>query len=750
MLKFTFATNSINQTSKNSSSRGVNLTMSPPHLPLGAAIGFAGSVKNGFHVHPDGKSRVYPLGSTVVVSMLPIVRLDDDKEDTETQEVEKSPAIFLHGHVGEVTAVAVSKTGRFIASGERVSGGVADIIVWKSIEDGSARYALVKRLALHVEDVVALAFSFDESRLASIGGGNDKRVVMWDMITGVALCGSPAPADGQVRTVEFLHRSRDAFLTAGELAVCTWEYDSAKKRLDLAPVVLGMLKRDIISIAIDEQDQYAFLGTTSADVLCISIPSRCIKETFTLKKYISQGVTTLTIVKNGLLAGGGDGTVSMFSREPGSCVLKFEACRMLGGGGVTSVSVSQSPQSSTPGLDYPKDCKSDYSKRKYVHQARMALDSGAVQLAHYRDGSETFNVYCGTKGGELHRLEYCARHPLSKETLLIMSPFKTCLESAHSSGVTAIAFPKQDSQNFATSAGAEIRIWHSDTAKELTRIKVKPKTAQCLCLNFMSSGEILLSGWDDGKIRAHHRESGELVFMASNAHDKVTAIRSTSDSKTVISGGSEGNVRVWSITRNIIVLEASMKEHRSTVNAILTLRRDSVAVTASDDGSCVVWDINRRVRKVSFFGSTYFKALAAHPDENQIVTTGTDRRITWWDPDDASVIRVIESPAEAELAALDISTPDGASVVVAGADRVLRIFDYESGELSHVGAVPHAAPITACAFSPGAKILVTAAADGAVFIWQNPSGAFAALKREKETHVRRALTGEDATVDAPS
>ena len=37
----------------------------------------------------------------------------------------------------------------------------------------------------------------------------------------------------------------------------------------------------------------------------------------------------------------------------------------------------------------------------------------------------------------------------------------------------------------------------------------------------------------------------------------------------------------------------------------------------------------RRVRRVSFFGSTYFKAIAIHPDELQIVTTGTDRKITW-------------------------------------------------------------------------------------------------------------------------
>ena len=720
--------------------------MSLPQLPLKAVIGFTGTVKNGLHLHPDGTRRVYPLGSTVVVSSLPAPSACAT-EDVSPQESEKLPiATFLYGHVGEVTAVAMSANGRFIASGERVSGGVADIIIWEAIENSSS-YALVKRLALHTGEVVALAFSLDESRLASIGGEADKRVVMWDVVSGSALGGSPAPVDGQIRVVKFLHRSNNAFLTAGELAVSTWEYDSNTKRLHLEPVVLGMLKREMLSIAIDERDEFAYLGTTSADVLCISIQSRVIKETFTLKKHISRGVTTLCTVKNGLLAGGGDGSVSLFSRKSDSCVLKFESCRTLDGGAVMSICVARSPQSNTPGLDYPEDCKSNYSKRKFLHEAHKALISGRAQIEDFHDGSETFDVYCGTKAGELHYLEYCAQHPLSKEALLLMKPFMTCLESSHTHAITSIAFPKENSQCFATSAGAEIRTWHTNAAKELSRIVVKPSNIMCLCLSYMFDSKTLLSGWDDGTIRAHDCECGELVFMASNAHDAVTAIHSTRDRTTIITGGSEGNVRLWNVRNGIITLEASMKEHRSTVNAIITLRQDAVAVTASDDGSCVVWDVARRVRKVSFFGSTYFKTLAAHPEETQVVTTGTDHKITWWDPEDASIIRVIEAPTDAELSSLDISTPDGTSIAVAGLDRQLRIFDYESGELTHSGAISHAAPITACAFAPSAEIVVTAAADGAVFIWQNPSGAFAALEREKETHVRRVLTGETVIAD---
>jgi len=248
----------------------------------------------------------------------------------------------------------------------------------------------------------------------------------------------------------------------------------------------------------------------------------------------------------------------------------------------------------------------------------------------------------------------------------------------------------------------------------MTFIEVKPRSIGCLCLSFMpgSNDKVIISGWDDGKIRAHHMDTGQALFVAANAHDRVTAVRGMKDACGVISGGSEGNVRLWHVRNlNVITLQASMKEHRSTVNDIVLFDGDVSAVTASDDGSCIVWDLERRVRRVSFFGSTYFKAIAIHPDELQIVTTGTDRKITWWDPTDASILRVVDDPSDAELAAATIAHPDGALLAVAGSDRTIKVFDYESGDCTHASA--HlTAPAVALAFAPGGRALASASDDG--------------------------------------
>ena len=58
---------------------------------------------------------------------------------------------------------------------------------------------------------------------------------------------------------------------------------------------------------------------------------------------------------------------------------------------------------------------------------------------------------------------------------------------------------------------------------------------------------------------------------------------------------------------------------------------DSEAVSSSADGSCIAWDLQRFVRLNAFFASTMFNSILYHPDESQMLTCGSDRKITYWD-----------------------------------------------------------------------------------------------------------------------
>jgi len=58
-------------------------------------------------------------------------------------------------------------------------------------------------------------------------------------------------------------------------------------------------------------------------------------------------------------------------------------------------------------------------------------------------------------------------------------------------------------------------------------------------------------------------ESGKLLFIIHDAHNKgVTAIASTSNSRRIISGGGEGEVRVWDVNAKEYEMTRAMKEHK--------------------------------------------------------------------------------------------------------------------------------------------------------------------------------------------
>lgn len=82
------------------------------------------------------------------------------------------------------------------------------------------------------------------------------------------------------------------------------------------------------------------------------------------------------------------------------------------------------------------------------------------------------------------------------------------------------------------------------------------------------------------------------MFTINDAHQRgVTSIACTSNCKRIISGGGEGMIRVWDIKPESQTLVATMKEHKNAVGQIKINKSDTEALSASLDGTCIVWDL---------------------------------------------------------------------------------------------------------------------------------------------------------------
>ena len=289
--------------------------------------------------------------------------------------------------------------------------------------------------------------------------------------------------------------------------------------------------------------------------------------------------------------------------------------------------------------------------------------------------------------------------------------------SAHFDKINDVIFPKNNSSLFITAGVNDVRIWHSNKKNELFRICVP--NLECNCVRLSNDGSMIVTGWNDGKVRAFYPESGRLMFTIHNCHKgSVTALDISNDNKKLVTGGTDSNVRIWQINKDEQIMLVSLKEHQSMISYITINEDNTEFVSASNDGSCVVWELNQPFSRVqAMFGSTQFSTVIYHPDQSQFITTGTDHQITYWDATDGSPIRIVDG-SESAITSLSINK-QGTHFVSAGHDRLIKLWHYDDGIFKHIGT-GHSGTINRCAFAPDNSKIVSVGQEGAIMIWKVP------------------------------
>ncbi|XP_014340142.1 cilia- and flagella-associated protein 52 isoform X1 [Latimeria chalumnae] len=519
-----------------------------------------------------------------------------------------------------------------------------------------AQRELYARLSLHKAKVQSVAFSPNGLYLATLGGQDDGSLVIWNVAKKEAICGSPASAvsSGNALTVKFSNHSDEIFITAGNTTIRVWELDLPNRKIRSSECQTGQLKRIVNCIEISEDDAFFYCGTTTGDILKLGLKNKLLSSYAPQKEKFGLGVTALALLKTGdFLVGSGDGFVAL--------------------------------------------CKP--STLKIVKKAHL---HGAVNSIALRGEGHQF--FAGTGCAQIYRFNYVE----FKEELIA---------ACHNEAVNDIAFPFGTSELFATCSKSDIRVWHTQSKKELLRITIPNMT--CHGIDFMKDGKSIISGWNDGKIRAFTPESGRLMYVINNAHSiGVTAIAAIGSCKRIVSGGGEGMVRVWEIGQGFNTLIESMKEHKASVSCIRVKSNDQECVTASTDGTCIIWDIVRFVRNQMVLANTLFRCVCYHPEGYQIITSGTDRKIAYWEVFDGTPIRELEASVSGSVNGMDISQ-DGKYFATGGDEKLIKLWGYNEGEVTHVG-IGHSSSIIRLRICPMGRYIISVSADGAILLWRYP------------------------------
>jgi WD40 repeat protein len=202
----------------------------------------------------------------------------------------------------------------------------------------------------------------------------------------------------------------------------------------------------------------------------------------------------------------------------------------------------------------------------------------AIVVAKFSPNDDS--LFFGSGDGVLHR------HPLkgtSREW------------QAHEKWLFDLAF-SPDGQLLATAAGdRRLQLWDASPVERLASVEAGENDLHGVA---WIGDRLLVTAGDDRSIRAWRVEqrgvvSGlELVSDFARAHTAaITRITASPDRKMMLTASRDNSIGLWKMSGDQIEKVGSLEGHTDDVMGIAVHPKNSQAVSASYDGSLIVWDL---------------------------------------------------------------------------------------------------------------------------------------------------------------
>jgi len=384
--------------------------------------------------------------------------------------------------------------------------------------------------------------------------------------------------------------------------------------------------------------------------------------------------------------------------------------RVIVGGGDGTVSIFEGLR------DGANHCRAYNRGRISSSTIQLSGRVNALQLLHpAATGTDPVRLLGGTDHGCIYSVEMAFDGGEARKSLLLES---------HPAPIRAVAYPPDPTGNDAANASSlfatcsddgTVRVWDAVDYRVLAKAVCQPQKTGCPT-SLAFSGEVMFTGWEDGKIRAHEAEHGNLLWEIAECHrGGVTALALSNNLKFLVSGGEEGEVRVWEIRTREMFLH--LKHHKAAVTSLQLFADDTHVLSAGRDRSIYLWDLHAQARAQSYdqrMGAV--NCIAIHPDQTQLLSVGQERKVSFWDLRQTTPVSMIDvgRPSSEQLCVA--INREGSMFAAAGVDCTVRLWRLQDATLLCEGS-GHSGAVRSLLFSPDSKQLVSVGNDGGILIW---------------------------------
>lgn len=239
----------------------------------------------------------------------------------------------------------------------------------------------------------------------------------------------------------------------------------------------------------------------------------------------------------------------------------------------------------------------------------------------------------------------------------------------HTDAVRGVAYHPAGHTIVSGGRDAVVTLWNASTGLPRHVVQLKSGVS---CLAFNADGQVLAAG-GEALVYLLNPENGEVQKTFSGHAGRVSSVAVSPDGRTIISGGLDGALRMWSTGGLTSRFRPSLETRRVNYIWSVAFSPDGRWLAAGADSTLLVWDWS--TGKLAFnFKSTLntVSSLAFSPDGRLLVSGDADAMVRFWDPQTGEQLGVLRGHLE-EVTSVAFS-PDGYFLASASADDIICIW----------------------------------------------------------------------------
>jgi WD40 repeat protein len=270
--------------------------------------------------------------------------------------------------------------------------------------------------------------------------------------------------------------------------------------------------------------------------------------------------------------------------------------------------------------------------------------------------------------------------------------------------VTSVSFrPGHSGHLISADERGWLRFWNIDRGVQEGKVRIEQQAI--FAAHLSRDGRRIVTANEDGAVRVidavSRRATAVLRGHTGQAHD----VNFSAKGNQVISAGRDGTVRTWDpgMTR--------VMQGRVTNAAISSDGRRVVAGGAR--GIVRIWSAVTGRLQATLRGHSELSYAQFSPDDRRVLSVSQDDTVRVWRTADGKPLRVLRDHGHHNVYAAAIDHA-GRRIASGGADNRIVVRDLTGGPVVRTG---HTDAVNDVSFSPDDRLLLSAADDGTIRIW---------------------------------